>query len=78
MRDTSGEKGSEHEGWVTEGELAVLLGIDRSTVKRRIKRGKLPSHTLNTEHGWKLWSPSQVRQILHNEVYRGARVTDST
>ena len=55
---------AELEGHMTLRELAKFLGRDWKTLERWLKKGKLPQPVAVTDHGWRMWSPEQVTEIL--------------
>lgn len=63
------EKG-EHSGHSTSREFALLLGIDESTFKRWVAKGKVPAADAVTPSGWRLWSPDQVQEQIRKRAGR--------
>jgi predicted site-specific integrase-resolvase len=57
------EKG-EHISYATSGEFASTLGISMRTFSRWRSNGKVPEPASHTGHGWALWSPSQITEVL--------------
>lgn len=56
---------------MTFGQLASLLGVSHTTVKRAIKDGRIPPAELELSNGWRLWSREQVRTLLSRKIERG-------
>lgn len=59
---------SEHPGAMTRTEVRLLLGWSESTVKRAVKRGRIPAAELRSVSGWPLWSAEQVRTMLADRI----------
>lgn len=53
---------------LTTGELARFLGVALRTVHRWEASGKLPKPAQTTNLGWKLYSPTQVTEILRERI----------
>ena len=68
MKHTAHGKPPEFQNYFTAGELAEHIGKTERTVRRWYKSGRLPEPAVKTPHGWKLWSPAQVREIIDREV----------
>lgn len=45
-------------------DLARMTGKTTRTIERWVVAGVIPQPATRTEHGWKLWHPNQVREIL--------------
>jgi predicted site-specific integrase-resolvase len=54
--------------WLTTGQVARWLGVDRKTIRHWVKAGKLPSWK-NPANGWYYFDPEQVRSCL--QLHKG-------
>jgi excisionase family DNA binding protein len=52
------------EGWMTIGDIAALVNVNSSTVKRWLAAGKIPEPAQRGQGILTLWDPDQVQAVL--------------
>lgn len=54
--------------YYTVSRLAEFVGVSERTIERWYAGGILPEPELRAEHGTKLWSPEQAREVLARRI----------